>query len=238
MLYTKEVSSNFHWIFYHVNTNKYLITNEDELQDGGLADLLNDGYHIVWDSALNKEIAKVHALDQIDSFLDWYQKDYPLDSLLLEQPKPLTLETVPLSFRQASEFVNEHHRHHGAPQGHRFSIGLSDGMNLIGVAIAGNPVSRHLNDGRTLEITRCCMRTNIYKNGVSKLISAVYQAAKALGYLRVVTYTLEDETGVSLRACGFALDGITEGGTWNSRARKRVDKAPIGPKKRWIKKIS
>ncbi|QCJ45575.1 hypothetical protein FAY30_26970 (plasmid) [Bacillus sp. S3] len=130
----------FFWIFYKISTNIYIITNDNDLKDGSLGDLLDDGYEIVWDSAMSKETAKVLALEQIETFLDWYQKDYPLDTMILELPQPLSLVTVPISFREASEFINKHHRHHIAPQGHKFSIGLSDGDKLIGVIMAGNPV--------------------------------------------------------------------------------------------------
>lgn len=228
----------FHWIFYKIKTNRFLILNDDDLKDGGLGDLLDEGYEIIWDAALTKERAKELVFEQIDSFLDWYQKDYPLDTLFLEQPQPLTLKTIPLSYKKACTFINSYHRHHTAPQGHRFSIGLTDGDNLVGVVMAGNPVSRYLDDGVTLEITRCCIKSSVYKNGVSKLISAVYQAAKAIGYTKIVTYVLEDESGISLKACGFDFDGTSDGGSWNCKSRKRIDKAPTGPKKRWVKKIS
>ncbi|RHW36038.1 hypothetical protein D1B31_18310 [Neobacillus notoginsengisoli] len=228
----------FYWIFYKVSTNRFVILSDEELGNGALGELLDDGYEIVWDSALTKEIAKQHALVQIDSFLDWYQRDTPLDTLFIEQPKPLKLMPVPITFREACQFINEHHRHHVAPQGHRFSVALSDGDTLVGVIMAGNPVNRHLDDGFTLEITRCCIKSSIYKNGVSKLVSAVYQAAKAMGYTKIISYTLEEETGVSLRASGFYLSGISDGGSWSSQSRKRVDKAPTGPKKRWVKQIS
>lgn len=230
--------NHFFWIFYKISTNKYIITNDDDLKNGALGDLLDDGYEIIWDSAMSKENAKDLALEQIESFLDWYQRDYPLDTMLLEQPQPLRLETVPISFKKACEFVNEHHRHHVAPQGHKFSVALTDGDKVVGVIMAGTPVSRHMADGVTLEITRCCMKSSIYKNGVTKLFSAVYQAAKAMGYTKIVTYTLEDESGVSLKACGFDLHGVSDGGSWSTKSRPRLDKGPICPKKRWIKKIS
>lgn len=118
MLYVSGRSTNFHWIFYKVETNKYINTNDEELKDGALGVLLNDGYEIVWDSALSKGIAQAKAMEQIETFLDWYQQDYPLDRLLIEEPKPLRLETVPLNFKQACEFVNTYHRHHKSPQGH------------------------------------------------------------------------------------------------------------------------
>jgi hypothetical protein len=208
------------------------------LKNGELGDLIEDGYEIVWDSAFSKEQAKELVFEQIESFLDWYQRDFPLDTLFLEEPQPLRLTTVPISFKQACDFIDNYHRHHVSPQGHKFSVGISDGDRIVGVIMAGTPVARHNDDGVTLEITRCCMKSSIYKNGVTKLFSAVYQVAKAMGYKRIISYTLEEESGISLKACGFELNGISDGGSWSSKSRKRIDKAPTGPKKRWIKKIS
>lgn len=66
------------------------------------------------------------------------------------------LELYPVTLKAANEYVKEHHRHHGVVVGHKFSIGATkDGM-LVGVAICGRPVSRFLDDGYTLEITRLC----------------------------------------------------------------------------------
>ncbi|MFT9494378.1 MULTISPECIES: XF1762 family protein [Bacillota] len=228
---------DFYWVFYKLKTNKYLILADCDHKNGGLGDLLDDGYEIVWDSALSKEAAKKSLNEQIETYLEWYQRDFPLEAFPLEAPSAVKLETVPITFKVATDFVNKHHRHHGAPQGHKFSIGLNDGDRLIGVAIAGNPISRHNDDGRTLEITRCCLKSSVYKNGVSKLLSAVYQVAKAMGYHRIISYTLEEENGISLCASGFYLDRNSCGGSWSSPTRQRVDKAPIGPKKRWTKKI-
>lgn len=192
----------FYWVFYKIVTNKYLIVSDEDFKNGELWDLLDDGYEIVWDSAISKEIAKEHAQLQIECFLDWYQQDYPLSNLLLEKPEPLKLATVPITFKIACNFINEHHRHHVAPPGHKYSIGLSDGEKLVGVITAGRPVSRYLDDGFTIEITRCCIKSSVYKNGVTKLVSAVYQAAKAMGYTKLISYTLEEESGISLKACG------------------------------------
>lgn len=53
------------------------------------------------------------------------------------------LEIVPMTLREANAFVEQNHRHHGPVAGHKFSIGLSDGERIVGVAIIGRPVSRH-----------------------------------------------------------------------------------------------
>ena len=55
----------------------------------------------------------------------------------------------------------------------------------------------------------------------------------ALGYSRVVTYTLPEEGGASLRAVGWAATVATGGGSWDTQSRRRVDKHPTQKKLRW-----
>ena len=45
------------------------------------------------------------------------------------------MEIRPITFRTASEFVNQHHRHHRATVGCKFCIGLYDNEDFIGCAI-------------------------------------------------------------------------------------------------------
>ena len=68
------------------------------------------------------------------------------------------LRLRPISLRDANEYVRQHHRHHKPVAGHKFSIGCEADSELVGVIIAGRPVSRYLDDGFTLEVTRLCMR--------------------------------------------------------------------------------
>jgi hypothetical protein len=65
----------------------------------------------------------------------------------------VSLRTVPVSFKQAGQFVAAWHRHHRPPRGHKFSIGVAADDVLVGVAIVGRPVARHLDDGQTLTAT-------------------------------------------------------------------------------------
>ena len=112
------------------------------------------------------------------------------------------LRIIPVTFRQASEFVASLHRHNKPPRGHKFSIGAAkaDGQ-LVGVGMAGRPVARHLDDGATLEINRTC--TDGHRNANSLLYGAIWRAAKAMGYRRCITYTQHNESGASLRAAGW-----------------------------------
>ena len=74
---------------------------------------------------------------------------------------------IPISLKDANAFVAEHHRHHKPVVGHKFSIGCAQEGRLVGVAIVGRPVSRHLDDGLTLEVNRLC--TTGEKNACSML---------------------------------------------------------------------
>jgi len=145
----------------------------------------------------------------------------------------MALRAVPISFKDAAEFVREHHRHHTAPVGHKFSIGVVDNDDLVGVVIVGRPVSRHRDDGQTLEVTRLC--TVGSKNACSFLYGAAARAAFALGYKRIGTYTLKREPGTSLVAAGWTLLGETPGKSWSVPSRLRDDKHPIEPKFIWEK---
>ena len=62
----------------------------------------------------------------------------------------------PITFREASEFINKYHRHHRATVGCKFCISVWDDNTLVGVAVCGRPVSRKLDDGTVCEINRLC----------------------------------------------------------------------------------
>ena len=108
---------------------------------------------------------------------------------------------APITFKAACAFVAKLHRHNKPPRGHKFSIALFSSGGLIGVAMAGRPISRHFDDEMTLEVNRTC--TDGTRNANSMLYGAVWRAAKAMGYWRCITYTQADESGASLRAAGF-----------------------------------
>ncbi|MBQ1052764.1 hypothetical protein KBX50_30470 [Micromonospora sp. C51] len=108
----------------------------------------------------------------------------------------------PISYRRARDFIATHHRHLTAPQGHTFSLGLTNhaGM-LLGVAVVGRPLARHLDDGLTAEITG--LATDGSRNACSVLLAAAWRVARHMGYQRMITYTRADEPGTSLRAAGW-----------------------------------
>jgi hypothetical protein len=144
--------------------------------------------------------------------------------------KRLTIQ--PCDLAEANAFVVAHHRHHGPVVGHKFSIAAAvDGERVCGVVIVGRPVSRRLNDGLTLEVTRCC--TDGTKDAASALYGAARRATFALGFRRLVTYTLATEPGTTLVAAGWKNMGLAGGGSWSVKSRPRVDKHPTQRKLRW-----
>lgn len=116
----------------------------------------------------------------------------------------MSLRIVPVRFADACGFVVMWHRHHEAPVGCKFCIGVADDEDVLrGVAIIGRPVARAFDDGLTLEVTRTA--TDGTRNANSMLYGAAWRAAKALGYRRLVTYTQAGESGASLRAAGWSV---------------------------------
>lgn len=142
-----------------------------------------------------------------------------------------SLALIPLELSEANAFVAKHHRHHKPVVGHKFSLGAittDRESHIVGIVIVGRPVSRHRQDGKTLEVTRLC--SDGTKNVCSFLYGAAARAAFALGYQRVGTYILASEPGTSLTASGWRLVGETPGRSWSVPSRPRVDKHPLQPK--------
>jgi hypothetical protein len=141
------------------------------------------------------------------------------------------LTIVPCTREEANTFVAQHHRHHGPVVSHKFSLAVAEEDRVVGVAMVGRPVARMLDDGFTLEVTRCC--TDGTKDAASMLYGACRRAVFALGYRKLVTYTLQTESGISLRAAGFKVLGEVRGKSWSCPSRPRVDLTPLQKKFRW-----
>lgn len=117
----------------------------------------------------------------------------------------MSVTIVPCTLQEACEFVGNFHRHNKPPQGGLFAVGASDGARLVGVAIVGRPVARLMQDGGTCEVTRCCVVIDAPKGTPSALYGACWRAARALGWSRLITYTLQSESGASLRGAGWRV---------------------------------
>lgn len=142
-----------------------------------------------------------------------------------------SLRLVPVTLREANVYVELNHRHHEPVRGCIAVVGIACGDDIVGVGIMGRPVSRMLQNGFTAEVLRCC--TDGTPNAPSMIYRALWRAARALGYLRLVTYTLPQEGGASLRGAGFRLIGEAGGGSWSRESRPRIDLHPTQEKLRW-----
>jgi hypothetical protein len=145
------------------------------------------------------------------------------------------LSLVPCSLDEANAFVSRHHRHHHPTPVAKFSIAAVNNGHVVGVVIVGLPKARMAMDGWTLEVTR--LATDGTRNACSLLYGAARRAAFALGYSRILTYTLAEEGGASLRAAGFTEEATISGESWMRRSehggRFVDDRNPIGDKTRW-----
>jgi hypothetical protein len=121
------------------------------------------------------------------------------------------VHVVPLTLPSANALVTTLHRHHAAlPGGFAwFCVGAVVEGELVGCAIAGRPTNRNNDDGQTVEVLR--VATDGTANTPSALLGACARAAKAIGARRIITYTLDSESGVSLKGAGWIreADGIT-----------------------------
>ena len=145
------------------------------------------------------------------------------------------LKIAPIKLRQANEYIERVHRHHGATRGMQFAVAVVDEHGEIhGVGVAGRPVSRVRQAEGYLEVTR--VATDGSKNACSMIYGSLARAGQALGYPRhrIQTYILESETGASLRAAGWVHDGAAGGGSWSRDGRPREDRAPTEAKVRYL----
>lgn len=159
------------------------------------------------------------------------------------------LRAVPLELKEAQEYIHLNHRHHEPAHRDKFRIGCEENGQLVGVVQVGRLVNRHLDNGKTLEVLRLCSQGG--RNVCSFLYSRAARVAKELGYEKIITYILEEETGTSLKASGWTLeeDGVG-GGSWNCPSRPREletaqismflaekKKYPTSKKQRWTKNL-
>jgi hypothetical protein len=132
------------------------------------------------------------------------------------------IRIVPVTLPIANRYVEHLHRHHAPlPGGFAwFCVAAVAEGTIRGTAIAGRPTNRNNDDGQTVEVLR--VAADGTPNVPSALLGACARAAKAIGAARIITYTLDSESGSSLRGAGWIreADGITSWwATGNSRPR-------------------
>lgn len=141
------------------------------------------------------------------------------------------VSVVPMSLSDANEYVKRTHRHHKPLSFGLFAIGAARDEEIVGCVIVARPSARMNEDGWTCEVAR--LASDGTKNVCSMLYAAAWRAARAMGYRRLITYTLATEPGTSLRAAGMKEVGRAGGGPWHRESRPRVDRHPTQEKIRW-----
>jgi hypothetical protein len=137
-----------------------------------------------------------------------------------------------MHIKEANAFIAKYHRHSLPTVGGKFAVGAVERGKLVGVAVAGRPVARPLDDGKTIEILRVC--TDGTPNCCSFLYGKVAKIARLFGYTRVITYTLDEESGACLRAVGARIVGRVEAREWSAPSRRRRSQPVYGMNKlRW-----
>lgn len=154
------------------------------------------------------------------------------------------LTVVPLHLREANALVAKLHRHHKPIRVAKFSIGASISGKLVAAAISMRPASRHLDDGRTIEV---CRMASVLpdddpdaRNACSFLYGACARIAREMGFLKITTYILQDEPGMTLRGAGWTLEKTNCGGSKQGFRKNRpngheVSEITFTKKQRWAK---
>lgn len=150
------------------------------------------------------------------------------------------LRVVPCSLRKANDFVESFHRHNfrTSRDGGKFAVAVALDATVVGVAIVGNPLSATLMDGFTAEVLRACVSPDAPRNCNSFLYGACRRIWFEMGGRKILTYTLTEESGASLRGAGWNMAATIKGHdtqTWGKQDHiRRREQAIFGKsKRRW-----
>ena len=80
------------------------------------------------------------------------------------------------------------------------------------------------------------------KNGKKSIYNLslihISRIAREMGFRKIITYTLAEESGASLRASGWScVPGFRGGGSWNVPGRPRTESRNTGPKRMYYKEL-
>lgn len=149
------------------------------------------------------------------------------------------MKVVPLTLRKANDFVERHHRHSArtSNDGGKFAIGLEVGGELVGAAIVGRPVARmiqQIEGAGTAELLRCCVSDAAPKGASARLMARCKKIWQLMGGTRLVTYTLEHESGASLNGAAASEEKKVRAESWSRQVRPRKPRQlEQVAKKRW-----
>ena len=153
---------------------------------------------------------------------------------------PAKLRVVPCSLRKGNDFVEAYHRHsiRTSRDGGKWAIAASCGSAVVAAAIVGNPLSATLMDGFTAEVLRVCVLPEAPRNCNSLLYGACRRIWFEMGGALILTYTLTEESGASLRGAGWVMAAEIKGHdtkTWGKQDHlRRTEQAILAKgKRRW-----
>lgn len=132
------------------------------------------------------------------------------------------MRVIPLTRDGANAIIGQHHRHNRRVPGYRFAIGAMHEGKLVGVAVVGRPVARAFDAAKVAEVNRLCVVPDAPKGTCSFLYGAARRIWFSMGGERMVTYTLQSESGASLRGAGWTPTELParSGKGWLSRDRE------------------
>lgn len=144
------------------------------------------------------------------------------------------LNLSPITIGDARKYVEREHSHHHAPLSALCAVSVVDGGGLIVcVSMLGRPVSRELQAQGCVEVHRVAS-DGTAPHAASMAIGAIARAAIALGWRRLVSYTLLGEAGTSYRAAGWCPVSVSrDGREWSCVSRERGAVGQPGAKVRW-----
>jgi hypothetical protein len=156
------------------------------------------------------------------------------------------MQVKPITIKAANDFIKEYHRHHRPTIrncGKWALAAIDTDENMVGVVIAGNPVSATYMDGFTIELTRLCVKEYAPKGTCSFLLSRCCKIWRAMGGEKIITYTLDSESGSSLKGAGWKLCGtVKPHKRWQNKTKSDgIERAHLEiyslTKFRWEKKL-
>lgn len=124
------------------------------------------------------------------------------------RPLPeMPLDASPITQLEAKLFIGLKHRHLKRVTGGIVSVSIRRGGELVGAAMFGRPVASKTQNSipGIAEVVRAAVIPGV-RGGNSKLYKMCATIAREQGYWAIQTFTIESESGVSLRAAGFILD--------------------------------
>ncbi|MEQ2527604.1 hypothetical protein WMO40_12910 [Bacillaceae bacterium CLA-AA-H227] len=92
----------WYWLFIN-KANSFIVLSDEQLREEGRWILEDDGYELISDSFKSSKAAEDYAVQFLGA-------------------KKMKLKVHPFTLKKAKLFVDEQHRHHISPQGHKFSI--------------------------------------------------------------------------------------------------------------------